>query len=314
MSLWPDSNERSYLRFAIGEGHLALRYLLAGVLFVVGFWLSLAGACLPLGLGLILLGHLPLWVKRQVLAPAPTDPLADPVWAPADPDWHREIEERARKGRRWDQSFWDITSPLVIITAVVLGAVGFVVFAVGAALFDGLAWLPFSLAALCLWAPLFINGTRAPWHPNQLLIKAEALEPVGELAEAAAPGRYDLVPLLGLMEGKRGRYPVDARIMLRPKEDDGGGFIGVQVQVCINSVQGKNYPYLYCVVLGKSGFRIDDGGSSLVCEHGHGDDVSYLVVRQYADRRGGWHTDVGAVARIVHDAVEIAERARRSNA
>ncbi len=314
MPLWPDSNERSYLRFALGEGHFALRYLIAAALFVLGFWLSLAGVLLPLGLGLILLGHLPLWVRRQKLAPAPTDPLADPVWAPADPDWHTQLEERARKGRRWDQSFWDITSPLVLVTAVVLGAVGLVVFAVGATLFDGLAWLPFSLAALSLWGPLFINGTRAPWHPNQLMIKAEAIEPVAALAEAAAPGRYDLVPLLGLMEGRRGRYPVDARIMLRPKEDDGSGFIGVQVQVCINSVQGKNYPYLYCVVLGKPGFRIQGDHDRLVCEHGQGHDVSYLVVRQYADRRGGWHTDEASVALIVREALAIAERARRAHA
>jgi hypothetical protein len=314
MSLWPDSNERSYLDFLIGSGHFGLRYAGAGALFVIGMWLSLAGACLPLGLLLILLGHLPLWVKRQKLAPAPVDPLGDPVWAPADPDWAEHVEQLVARGRRWDQSFWDITSPLAIISLLLLGMVGFVAFAAGVALFDEMAWLPFCLAALALWLPMFINGMRAPWHPNQLTLKAEALATVAEILEASFPDRYDLVPLLGLMEGKRGRYPVDARIMLRPKEDDGSGFIGVQVQCCLNSVQGKNYPYVYCVVLGKTGFRIEAVHPSIVLEHGRGDDVAYMVVRQHADRRGGWHTGPPAVSGLVREALDIAERARRANA
>jgi hypothetical protein len=329
MSLWPDHNERSYLAFAIGEGRFGLRYLVAAGLFVLGFWFSLAGACLPLGLLLILLGHLPLWVRRQKLAPAPVDPLEDPVWAPADPSWHEHVRALIGKGRRWDQSFWDISSPLVIVTMLVLGLVGLVAFAMGVALFDGLALLPFAAAVLTLWLPLFVNGMRAPWHPDQLSIKAEALEVVPEVLEAKHPDRYDLVPLLGLRQGERGRYPVDARIMLRPKEDDGTGFIGVQVQVCINSVQGKNYPYAYCVVLGKPGFALEgleaqrvsrDGlvlepvsRDRLVLEPGGGDDVSYLVVRQYADRRGGWHTGPPAVSALVAAALDIAERARRAN-
>ncbi len=313
MALFPDANERSYLVFLIGKGHFGLRYLIAAALFVLGFWLSLAGACLPLGLGLILIGHLPLWVKRQKLAPAPVDPLEDPVWAPSDPDWHAQIEERLAAGKKWDQSFWDITSPLAIITLLLLGLVGFFVFAFGVAIFDGMAWLPFTLAAICLWAPLFINGTKAPWHPNQLMIKARALAPVTGLVNESHPERYDVVPLLGLMEGARGQYPVDARVMLRPKAGGDEGFLGVQVQCTLNSVQGKNYPYVYCVVLAKPGYPLKEPSrapAKVVIEPGSGDDVHYLVVRQYADRRGGWHTPEASVALLLSTALDIAERSR----
>ncbi|MFH1469962.1 MAG: hypothetical protein ABIO70_36595 [Pseudomonadota bacterium] len=315
MALFPNQHERSYLRFLVGGGHFWLRYLVAGVLFTLGFWLSLAGVALPLGLLVILLGHLPLWVRHQKLAPAPVDPLAEPVWSPASEDWHQQIEDRLAKGRRWDQSFWDITSPLVLVTLSAFITVGFVVFVAGAALFNGLAWLPFCLACAALWGPLFVNGIKAPWHPNQLTIKAKALEPVAAAVEEAAPGRYDLVPLLGLMEGKRGRYPMDVRVMLRPKEDDDNGFIGVQVQACLNNVQGKNYPYVYCVVLGKTGYNLRSlSHPPLVVERDTGDGVIFLVVRQHADRRGGWHTPPDTVAAIVRAAVELAERARRANA
>ncbi len=314
MPLWPDDNERSYVEFLIGKGHFGLRYLLAGGLFVLGLWLCLAGVCLPVGLVVILLGHLPLWVKRQKLAPAPVDPLGDEVWAPADPDWYQHVQDLVRKGRRWDQSLWDLSSPLVIVTLMVLGALGFVLFSGLVALSGPVVAFPFMIGLAAVWAPLFLNGMRAPWHPDQLRIKGKALLPVADQVERSAPEAYDVVPLLGLREGKRGRYPVDARVMLRPKADDGSGFIGVQVQACINNVRGTNYPYVYCVVLGKTGFRIRASHGSLVLEPGAGDDVDYLVVRQHADRRSGWHTDPAAVAQIVHVALEIAERARRANA
>lgn len=314
MPIWPDQNERSYLDFAIGKGGFGLRYLVAAVLFVLGFWLLLAGACFPVGLLLVLLGHLPLWVRRQRLAPAPTDPLEEPVWAPVDGDWHTRIEELVRSGRRWDQSFWDASSPLVLVTFGVLGAIGFLLFSTLAITTDELAWLPFMAGLVALWGPLFVNGMRAPWHPNQLVLEGRALAPVADMVEQAAPGAYDVVPLLGLREGGRGRYPEHARVMLRPKADDGSGFIGVQVQVCLNNVRGTNYPYLYCVVLGKTGFYFPAISTDLVTEAGEGQDVRYMVVRQYADRNGGWHTDEAAVALIVTSALELAAKARLTNA
>ena len=36
--------------------------------------------------------------------------------------------------------------------------------------------------------------------------------------------------------------------------EDVTGFLGVQVQVALNNVQGTDYPYLYAVVLGKGEF------------------------------------------------------------
>ena len=63
------------------------------------------------------------------------------------------------------------------------------------------------------------------------------------------------MPLLALREGRRGHYPVDARLMARPAREDASGFLGVQVQVAMNSVKGTDYPYLYAVVLGKGAFR-----------------------------------------------------------
>ncbi len=112
-------------------------------------------------------------------------------------------------------------------------------------------------------------------------------------------------------------------MMLRPAEDDGSGFIGVQVQVAMNNVQGTDYPYLYCVVLGKEGFdlprsrrrrhRRPGGTVEMVTERGRGDDASFLVIRQHADKAGGWHTEPVHIREIVQASVAEAREARENN-
>ena len=127
------------------------------------------------------------------------------------------------------------------------------------------------------------------------------------------------MPTLALREGRRGKYPVDARLMLRPSKEDESGFLGVQVQVAMNNVRGTDYPYLYAVVLGKGAFKLPDlqrrtaDGVDLVFEQGEGDGVRYLVVRQHADTTGGWHTEPHHIAGIVAQALELARQAWRMN-
>ena len=317
MAFWPNANEQTYLEFSIGEWGLQTRYLVAGALFSVGLlFMVLSDVGTVAGIPLVLLGHLPLWVRTQTLAPAPTGSAEELVWTPADPDWYENVADAEERVRRWDVSPWDITSGRALGTILVVA--GGVVAGISALGFfrgmDEATFFSLVFGTIALWAPMFWNGRRTPWHPNQLRITGEALMPVAHLVERNAPGDYDLVPLLGMREGKTGRYPVNARIMLRPSVDDGSGFIGIQIQVCLNNVRGTNYPYVYCVILGKPGFLIEPTtGSSLMAEPGEGDDVSYLVIRQFADRSSGWHTDTDVVFEIVKLALRKAAEARELN-
>ena len=115
-------------------------------------------------------------------------------------------------------------------------------------------------------------------------------------------------------------HPVDARLMARPAHEDASGFIGLQVQVSLNNVRGTDYPYLYAVILGKEAFAFPGGprstherGVSLVLEDGRSAGVRYRVVRQYADKSGGWHTGPDEVRGIVAAAVEKARAAWRES-
>jgi hypothetical protein len=176
------------------------------------------------------------------------------------------------------------------------------------------------VAAPLLLVPLWLNGLRTTWNPSELRKKGDALAVARAVAEPLARGDFDLVPLLALREGRRGKYPVDARLMLRPSREDGTGFLGVQVQVAMNNVQGTDYPYLYAVVLGKEPFEAPRAGDcprrsgtvKLVAENGRSDDVRFLVVRQHADTRGGWHTDPDQIRSIVAVALRVARAAWRA--
>ena len=112
-------------------------------------------------------------------------------------------------------------------------------------------------------------------------------------------------------DGPRGKYPVDARTMLRPKAE--GPLIGVQIQVALNNVRGVNYPYLYCVVLVKEDHKPPtpfQRKHKVVYEPGKGGGVRFLVVRQHADNSGGWHTGPTAISALVREAVSLANTVR----
>jgi hypothetical protein len=302
----PTSAEAAVLQFAFGsKPMLATRYAIALPLFTLGailFASTRSELTQLLGLAAIAGGHAALWVKKQTNAPGGAAPLQRAgVWVPAEGDWHARLVELRARSSRWDITPWDISNALgsVVFVGVTLAAL--VVVVVG---FDASAY---ALPAFAIVAPIWLNGMRSDWHPNQLEIVAEAL---ARARQAAAvdddAARYDVVPLLSLVETPRGKYPVDARVMLRPKQQS--KFIGIQIQVALNNVRGVNYPYLYCVILVDADAALpnDPDAGQLVVSEGEGEGVRYLVVRQHADDSGGWHTDVDDIARIVQRAMRIA--------
>jgi len=305
---WPTSAEESSLRFLLPVGGFWPRLAASSCLFAVGLvlWALAPLVVASLGLLLVLAGHLVLWVRSQSIAPGGATPKHEDAWAPVEDDWLERILELERSGERWDTTPWDVSNRLGCLTLVaLLGAIGAAAFVSAGFLGVGGAFRA-GVAALVLFVPLWLNGIRTTWNPSELRKKGEALAIARKAAETLIGSDFDVVPTLALREGGRGQYPVDARIMLRPTTEDASGFLGVQVQVALNNVQGTDYPYLYAVVLGKGEFVFPSGpGRRLVnnvdtvFEKGAGDGVKYLVVRQHADKSGGWHTEAHHIQGLV---------------
>jgi hypothetical protein len=319
---FPTTAEAAGLRFLLPLGGLGSRFVLSGALFAVGLaaWCLGNGPVAATGLALLVAGHLPLWVRTQTTAPGGATPEHEDVWAPVEDDWLERVEALEKQGERWDTTPWDISNGLGFLSLLgVLLLVAVIALTVGTA-FGPDALFRLAVAAALLVVPHWINGMRTTWNPSELRKKGQALAVARATVEEVGGKEFDLVPLLALRESRRGHYPVDARLMARPTHEDASGFLGVQVQVSMNNVQGTDYPYLYAVILAKDAFRFPVGplrarerGVSLVFEDGQSAGVRYRVVRQYADKSGGWHTQPDDIRGIVATAVEKAREAWRGS-
>ncbi len=310
------------LRFLVPMAGLRARLMTAAALFAVGLaiWSVAPIPVAAVGLALVLAGHLPLWVRHQSNAPGGATPTHEEVWAPVEDDWLELVEQLERRGERWDTTPWELSNVQGFFVLVgVLILLGAAVAAAGS-LFGFDAFVRLAVAAPLLVIPLWLNGLRTTWNPSELRKKGEALAVARAEADRHGAGDFDPVPMLALREGRTGRYPVDARLMLRPAREDASGFLGVQVQVAMNNVKGTDYPYLYAVVLGKGDFRMPGvsprvrrSGAEIVFERDESEGVRFLVVRQHADRQGGWHTEPDHIRAIVAVALEKARSIWRDN-
>jgi hypothetical protein len=318
----PTAAEAASLRFAIPLGGLRPRLVASAVLFAAGLalWCLASDPASAAGLALLVAGHLPLWVRTQTTAPGGATPRHEDVWAPVEDGWLGRVEGLEKGGERWDSTPWDVSNPVGCLSLVaVLVALAIVSFALGTVSGED-ALVRVAAAAPLLFVPLWLNGMRTTWNPSELRKKGQALAVARAAIEEAIGKDFDLVPLLALRRGRRGNYPVDARLMARPAREDASGFLGVQFQVAMNNVRGTDYPYLYAVILGKDGFRLppgpgraQEGGLDLVFEDGAGEGVRYRVVRQHADGRGGWHTEPDDISGIAGVAVKKAREAWRES-
>jgi hypothetical protein len=318
----PTAAEAASLRFLLPLGDLRFRLWLAGGFFTVGLvaWCLAPWPLAAAGLPLLLAGHLGLWARSQTTAPGGATPTHEDIWAPVEDEWLARVSDLEERGARWDTTPWDISNGRGCLALLgVLLLVATLAFGVGTTLGPD-ALFRTAVAAGLLFVPLWLNGMRTTWNPSELRKKGEALA-VARAALAEAAGKdFDLVPLLALRQGRRGHYPVDARLMARPAREDASGFLGVQIQVAMNNVKGTDYPYLYAVVLGKGTFRFPESpgrasvhGVDLVTEAGESEGVRYRVLRQHADRNGGWHTEPDHIRGIVSAALERAREAWREN-
>jgi hypothetical protein len=326
MSPSPNAAELASPNFVISGLGVRTRFVMAALLFAAGSAIWLLGGAGLVGLAVLAVGHLPLWVRRQTTRPGGVACFDSQVWAPVEDDWLERIRRLEKRGKAWDRSPWDITNALGCFGLLaVVAAVGTLAGLLQALL--GEEYLgEFVMPGLVLIVPIWFNGIRTVHHPSQLTKKGAALAIAREAIQGVARGIFDFVPLLALCEGKRGKYPVDARMMLRPAHDDETGFLGVQLQVSINTVQGSEYPYLYAVILGKDEFYVPDdaglysatgwteiAGVKLVFERGEDKGVRFVVIRQYADKQGGWHTEPYVIRTIAAVAMDRAHRAWRYN-
>ncbi len=312
MGLTPDPRERDAIQFFVLKRlPYPVRMTLVAVLLGLAFLLQLFVSAWPGWILMVL--ALVVGAHRGIQA-VPTLK-GEETWAQVTPDEYAKILAREKAWQRWDRDGFDLSNGLGIGVLVLFGGLSLAALAAMAALgAEGYLHI-FIVNAVILVAPLWLIGIRTHMKRDELVIKIRLLEKV---LEALVPVTVvQCLPMLATREAKEGgRVPSDARIMIR-LVDAPEWFMGVQVQICLNNVQGTSYPYLYAVVLLKPEARRLDRAAQLAASTGAravkvtvepkpGGEVDVLVIRQKTSRTSGYHTGVPAALGIVQLAVNVA--------
>lgn len=235
-------------------------------------------------------------------------------WKEVDWTAFEEIVKTSERNKRWDVAWLDITNLRgLILFALVAGH--------AVALYHFLApqaerlVLIYSCDVLALAIPLWFTGVRSKFTNDKVVVKVEEFLAIRRRYEKVLRENGDIfVPMLEITpvdtdtslqetpEGLDQEVPTDAQLRVQ-FEDMHRDYYGLQAQVTINEVQGKKYPYFYCVLVAKKGtvdwqeFKEVDSGRIVVEFQGQRD-VEVLVIRQRTTKNSGYHVERRAADRI----------------
>ncbi len=312
MSFFPPSQRQDDIKFLFAKKlayknrlWIVLILLITGILIesAVNFWLGLAFLVIGTGLSLITGYAVKPVIKRGA-----------EKWSQVTPDEYKKVKARQEQLKKWDLDFFDITNPLGGFGFAALGIICILVFIFFFCRDERLA-VYWGLDCFVLFVPHWVTGVRSFLRKDRLIIKIDLLTQIIEYL--SSPSDVQLLPMLSTLETERGgTIPVDARLMLRflnaPEY-----FLGLQVQVSINSVQGKDYPYLYCVIIAKQEAALfrkewraayESQHPNLTIEENKSEGVDVLVIRQRTTTSSGYYTNLKSSRYIVDTSLNIARK------
>jgi len=315
LKIFPDPERRDDIKFLFFKSTpynkrlvVILSCIVIGLIVQLfySFWLGLILLVLATAMGLVRGYDLKIEGKRK-----------SEKWDQVTPDEYKKIEAKQKELAHWDLDAFDITNPLGGAIFVVLGIVAFLILLVLLKQ-PGDAGIYWALDCLVLLAPHWVTGVKRYLRQDRLIVKIKLLEKVIE--ELSRPSDIQVLPMLATQATKEERrFPTDARLMLRLIGAP-AAFLGIQVQISINSVQGTDYPYLYCVLLARSEAGLFAGWRDIVKEMPefresilpdeprNEEGVDVMVIRQKTTRTSGYHTKPDQAISIVTFAVKVARR------
>jgi hypothetical protein len=307
-------DERGVVIFRIWQ---SLRYvprmILSLSLVAVGILLQCAGAPPLAGFILILGGNLLLLVKgydNRVKLDAYSP---DSAWETVEPGKLTEFAVLQRRVIAWDRSLLDISNPLGAVAFI--GVLLFLFVLLRVTVSDRFLFI-LGVDAVLLLAPHWLSGMRrvSLLMKPALNVKIEALLALVRTVQAeVARDGWEIVTYAQLSGGDA-RVPQDVKLKIAPPEPP-ADFLGFYVQVVTNNVQGRDYPYVYTVVVAKQGYGLKPvadrfrPGPKQTREFEAKRDVEYIVLRQTTTKRSGYHTKPGTAATIFRSGLALAKQA-----
>ena len=325
--LLPAPERRGELHFYVAKSlPYALRLGIAFFLITAGWgvqYLFLDHG--PWGFGLlgVVLGVLLLLVRgfdNTVPRRAPSE-----EWKPVRRSEVERIIELNEKQRKWDQAAVDITNARgffsLALLAILLAGIWYVL---SRGIMPSLRERHFyivgaNLAVMLL--PFWLTGVRFTLKNDRLVVKAKMLLALEDVFNSLLhqPGevfQYQMVT--APVKKGQGEVPADVKAIVQFQEGP-SDFLGIQMQISINSVQGSDYPYFYCVLVARESFgritekQLPPPPKNVVLEPSQDGDVVIMVIRQKTTKNSGYHTNQKVAQAIFNYSLGAARQLIRSS-
>ena len=226
--------------------------------------------------------------------------------APTHKEWDRvtrrqfeHVIEISEKAKSWNQTFLDITCARGCLTLVGIAVLAFCVYCWLAAQGQESLAMMWGVDVAVLVLPHWVVGIRSILKNAPLVIKIQNLLRVADAFPSVGKEGEELQYMLEIGETAAGKTPLDAKMVLAfhngPPE-----FLGLQLQLAINNVQGTDYPYFYCVLVARPPFGLlpkswTELVPEITVEKSHEGDVDIIVIRQTTTLTSGYYTKPNAV-------------------
>ena len=309
---FPPPERRDSVRFHFAKNipydtrlNLTLLLLMVGLGLQIIFMNPVYGAPFLLaGIGLVLVKGYDSRVRLITFSP-------DSDWKNVSIEKIRELEKLRMRNRRWDTDALDISNPLGKLSIVLIGCLAlFLSNALGKLANDNTVTVILMTDTVIILVPLWFTGMRFILKQPNLAVRVDIILRLFEEFRTIKKENEEFKPALMLAKDKgNSTIPIDARFTVA-FPDSPEGFYGLQAQINLNVVQGKSYPYFYCVLAAKPGFGISSFMNSIalqtdiICEYQKDINAEVLVIRQRTTRTSGYHTKDRRCTDILRVAVQ----------
>jgi hypothetical protein len=157
-----------------------------------------------------------------------------------------------------------------------------------------------------------VTGVRRILTNAPLVVKIEHLLAIMDDWERIRREGEVMSPQMEVVSGRNGEMPKDVKLLLRFTAT-GEDFLGLQIQVNLNNVQGADYPYLYAVLVARPSFGLlkrplPATTAGVTVEPSRQKDVQVIVIRQTTTKTSGYHTNRAACLKIFRFALAAARQ------
>lgn len=316
--MWLPPPERSHeVQFYLAKAlpyrkrlSIAFSLMAAGLLLQM---FSSAPSLTWLGVGGVVAGVVMLLVKGYQNKPKGLETKAA-EWKTVSRQEVERIIEINEQQRRWDQSAVDITCGRGCGVLILATVVFMILNGVVSSISPGLGGLLFINGAVML-LPFWLTGVRFILKNDSLIVKTRILLRMDDSLnlDKRDGEEFQFQIQTSKAKGQDGEVPADIKAILL-FHNGPPSFLGLQMQVAINEVQGNSYPYFYCVLVARTEFRglskqaLSATPPDVILESKRENEVDIVVIRQYTTRTSGYHTKDKTINAIFFYALEQARQ------